>query len=299
MTPTVSVVIPAYNSAHFLPKAIASVRAQQWPGLELIVVDDGSTDDTEAVVRELSRGEDVRFLRQENAGAESARNKGIATARGEWIAFLDADDVWLPGKLEAQFVELEKRANAAFSYTDETLRFESGKERDVKCGKDGRPLLLQLLGGNLFATPTVIVRRDCLQEVGLFDARLRTGEDWDLWIRLAAHFEHARVARPLAIISAVEHNKFPLETLEECTLLSLRRLFSCRRIQQNWPGVASSKRLIYSWHYSVLAKSYFRYGQWVDFCRLASKALWSHPAGFNFLAGAPREALEQRVFDAD
>jgi len=298
MTPNVSVVIPTYNSAHFLREAIASVHAQQWPALEIIVVDDGSTDDTETVVNALSGSGDLRFIRQENAGAASARNTGIAAAKGEWIAFLDADDVWLPGKLTNQLAELEKRPNAAFSYTNVTLRSATGEENDLECGNADRPLLLQLIGGNLFATPTVVVRRDSLQKIGLFAPQLRTGEDWDMWMRLAAHFEHVRVPRPLTVISVADQTKFPLETLERCTLQSLQRLFSCRRIQQDWPGVASSRRLIYSWHYSVLARSYLRHGRLVDFCRLASRALLSHPAGLGYLLRARREALEQRVFDA-
>lgn len=295
MTPTVTVVIPTYNLASLLPEAIASVRAQQWPNLEIIVVDDGSTDDTESVLGGLARDGDLLLLQQENAGAAAARNLGIAEARGEWIAFLDADDFWLPGKLTTQFEALEKRPNAAFSYTDVTLRLSSGEENDLQCGTAGRPLLTQLLGGNLFATPTVVVRRDCLHEVGLFDARLRTGEDWDMWLRLAARFEHVRVARPLTVIRVADQTRFPLETLEWCTLQALERLFSCRCVQRDWPGVASSQRLIYSWHYSVLARSYLWHWRLADFCRLAFRALMAHPAGLSYLARARREALEQRV----
>ncbi|HUS09850.1 MAG TPA: glycosyltransferase [Pyrinomonadaceae bacterium] len=298
MTPTVSVVIPTYNSAHFLPKALASVQAQQWPALEIIVVDDGSTDGTETVVSGLSGTGDLRFIRQENAGAASARNTGIASAKGEWIAFLDADDVWLPGKLRAQFAELQNQPDAAFSYTDVTLRFASGDQSELECGNVGLPLLTQLVGGNLFATPTVLVRRDCLERVGLFDAQLRTGEDWDLWMRLAAHFEHVRVARPLTVVSVASQPKFPLATLEKCTLRTLERLFSCPRVQRHWPGVASSEGLIYSWHYSVLAKSNLRQGRLVDVCRLACQALLTHPAGLWYLARGRREALDQRVFNA-
>jgi glycosyltransferase involved in cell wall biosynthesis len=298
MTPTISVVIPTYNSAHFLREAIASVHAQEWPALEIIVVDDGSTDETETVVKALSHSAEVRLLRQENAGAASARNMGIAAATGDWVAFLDVDDLWLPGKLAAQFAELEKRANATFSYTDVTLRFASGEKSDLECGKAEQPLLRQLLGGNLIATPSVVVRRDCLQKVGLFDVRLRTGEDWDMWMRLAAHFEHVRVARPLTVIRVSDQTKFPVETLERCTLQSLQQLFSCHRIQREWPEVASSRRLIYSWHYSVIARSYLRHGRLVDFCRLASRAILSHPAGLNFLANARREALERQLFAA-
>ena len=93
MKPSVTVVIPTYNLAALLPEAIASVRAQQWPKLEIIVVDDGSTDNTESVLRDLARDGDLRWFRQDNAGAAAARNRGVANATGEWIAFLDADDV--------------------------------------------------------------------------------------------------------------------------------------------------------------------------------------------------------------
>jgi glycosyltransferase involved in cell wall biosynthesis len=296
MTPTVTVVIPTYNLASLLPEAVASVRTQQWPNLEIIVVDDGSTDATESVLNSLANDSDLRWFRQDNAGAAAARNRGIAEARGDWIAFLDADDVWLPGKLTAQFGELEKRPNAAFSYTDVTLRFATGEESDLACGNADQPLLMQLLGGNLFATPTVVVRRECLREVGLFDEQLRTGEDWDLWLRLAAHFEHVRVARPLTVIRVADHTRFPLETLEWCTLRSLERLFSCRCVQQDWLAVASSRRLIYSWHYSVLARSYLWHGRLVDFCRLACRALMASPTGLSYLVRARREALEQRIF---
>jgi hypothetical protein len=204
----------------------------------------------------------------------------------------------LPGKLAAQFAELEQRGNARFSYTDVTLRFATGEERYLECGNASRPLLTQLLGGNMFATPTVVVRRECFRELGLFDVRLRTGEDWDMWMRLAAHFEHVRVARPLSVVRVADQTRFPLETLEQCTLRALERLFSCPRVQQHWPEVTSNRRFIYSWHYSVLAKSYLWHGRPVDFCRLASRALVAHPAGLSYLLRARREALEQRVSHA-
>jgi glycosyltransferase involved in cell wall biosynthesis len=295
MTPSVTVVIPTYNLASLLPDAILSVRAQQWSNLDIVVVDDGSTDNTETVLNSLARDGGLRWFRQQNAGAAAARNRGVAEAKGEWIAFLDADDVWLPDKLAFQFRALERQPKAAFSYTDVLLRFTSGAESPLECG-NARPLLTQLLGGNLFATPTVVVRRDCLEQVGLFDAELRTGEDWDLWMRLAAHFEHVRVARPLTVIRVADHSKFPLETLEWCTLRSLEKLFSCRHVQHRWPAVASHRRLIYSWHYSVLARSYLRHRRLAHFCRLASRGLMAHPAALSYLVRPRREALEQRVF---
>lgn len=300
MSRSVSVVIPTYNYAPFLPGAVEGVRAQEWDDLEIIVVDDGSTDETPEVLDALAREHrNFRWFRQENAGAAAARNRGIEEARGEFVAFLDADDLWLPGKLAAQFAALAERPAAAFSYTDVTLRHPNGTDEDLACGVPEQPLLLQLLGGNLFATPTVLARRECFREVGLFDASLRTGEDWDMWLRLAAHFEHARVARPLTVIRVAAHAKFPVETLERCTLRALERLFACPRVGRAWPSVASKRRLIYAWHYSVLAKSYLNQGRLADFSRLACRALGSHPAGLRFLKrGARRAELERRLFDA-
>ena len=180
-----------------------------------------------------------------------------------------------------------------------TLRRPDGVDEDLACGIPGQPLLLQLLGGNLFATPTVLARRECFSEVGLFDASLRTGEDWDMWMRLAAHFEHVRVARPLTVIRVAAHTKFPVETLERCTLRALERLFACPRVRRAWPSVASKRRLIYAWHYSVLAKSFLNQGRLADFGRLAYRALSSHPAALRYLKrGTRRAELEGRLFNA-
>lgn len=293
----VSVVIPTYNLARFLPEAVASARAQVWPDLEIIVVDDGSTDDTPEVLERLAREGELRCIRQENAGASAARNRGIHEARKSWVAFLDADDFWLAGKLEAQFEALEGKPSAAFSYTDERKRFVDGTEADHPCRAKERPLLPQMLAGNMFATPTMLVRRDCFDTVGLFDTRLRTGEDWDMWMRLAAHFECVRVARPLTTVRMAGRVKFPLPVMERCTLLVLERLFACKHVAREWPEILSKRSAVYAWHYSVLARSYLRGGRPVDFCRLAYRAVTAHPSGLRYVAGAGRESSGVASFD--
>lgn len=292
MSPRISVVIPTYNYGHYLPTAIASVREQKWPDLEIIVVDDGSTDETPRVMEELA-GDDLRYLRQPNAGAAAARNLGIRESNGEWIAFLDADDFWMPDKLAIQMGELQKHPTASFSYADVRERFVDGTESNLECEPVRKSLILKLLTGNAFSTPTVIVRRQCFQEVGLFDEKLRTGEDWDMWLRLAAHFECIYVARPLALVRrAAQVVKFPLPVMEQCTLHVIERLFSCSHLKQRWPEVAAKKRRVYAWHYSVLAKSYLKEKSLADFSRLAFKALGAHPLALRYMTQPRRELLE-------
>lgn len=291
-----SVVIPTYNLAQFLPEAVESVRAQAWPDFEIIVVDDGSTDDTERVLERLSRENGVRCFRQENAGASSARNLGIQEARKEWVAFLDADDFWNAGKLAAQFEALEGKPSARFSYTDERLRFEDGTEAERASRATEAPLLPQMLVGNIFATPTALVRRECFDAVGLFDTRLRTGEDWDMWMRLAAHFESVRVARPLTTVRAASRVKFSLEVMERCTLLVLERLFACTHVARVWPEVVEKRGAVYAWHYAVLARTYLRWRRPADFCRLAYRAARAHPKGLRYLARAGGMSLSEVSF---
>ncbi len=290
MNPTVTVVIPTHNLALHLPEAIASVRSQQWPNLELIVIDDGSTDETGRVLANLARDGGLNWFRQDKAGAAAARNRGIKAATGDWIAFLDADDVWLPDKLATQFKALEK-VGADFSFTDSRLRFANGQERDLQCQVLKGPLMPQLITGNLFGTPTVIVRRRCFERVGFFDEQLRTGEDWDMWLRLASAFTHAWVPEPLCLVSASTSPKFSVLTFEQCTLRVLDRLFSCKHLAKEWPEVVAKRRLIYAWHYSVLAKSYLRERRIINFFRLASRAVASHPLGFQYLTMARKELL--------
>jgi glycosyltransferase involved in cell wall biosynthesis len=283
----VSVVIPTYNLARFLPEAVASVRAQSWPDAEIIVVDDGSTDETPELLERLAREGELRWFRQENAGASAARNRGIQEASKAWVAFLDADDFWNAGKLAAQFNALEGKPSAAFSYTDERLRFEDGTEADRASRADAdAPLLPQMLVGNIFSTPTALVRRDCFDAVGLFDTRLRTGEDWDMWMRLASHFESVRVARPLTTVRAASRVKFSLEVMERCTLLVLERLFACPHVAREWPEVLRKRGAVYAWHYAVLARTYLRGRRPADFCRLAYRAVTSHTTGLRYLARA-------------
>ncbi len=187
--PVVSVVVPAFNAGAVLADALASARQQTFREIEVIVVDDGSTDDTADVARRFER-EDARFalVSQRNGGVSAARNAGMGHARGEWVAFLDADDEWFPEKLARQLEEARRCPRADFLFSnyverrdgvDVGLRYRSS--RKLPRGS----CLPRLLFADLFGTSTVVVRRDLLDRAGSFDPSLAAGEDWDLWLRMA------------------------------------------------------------------------------------------------------------------
>jgi glycosyltransferase involved in cell wall biosynthesis len=194
--PTISVVIPTYNRAALIGEAIASVVDQQYPHLEIIVVDDGSTDETEQVVRAISLGNEgsraptpaLHYIKQANGGPSRARNHGIAVATGELIAFLDSDDLYLPGKLAAQahvFRDLPQTrlAFSWFDIADDEGRTRLGRRTALR-GEVARELLARCMQGPI-ATPTVMARRSALVEAGGFDETMRLSEDIDLWCRVA------------------------------------------------------------------------------------------------------------------
>ena len=193
----VSVVIPAYNAARFVRQAIDSVLHQTHAPLEVLVVDDGSQDDTPEIVESYADGA-VRLIRQPNQGPSAARNTGIAAARGTLIAFLDADDSWLPDKLARQVALLAAHPSAAFCITDERLVGEDGTvfqesylaEALFRDGKPDGPALVdkpltRLMAGTFVGTSTVCARTECVRAAGIFDVQLRLVEDRDMWIRLA------------------------------------------------------------------------------------------------------------------
>jgi glycosyltransferase involved in cell wall biosynthesis len=190
--PVVSVVLAAHNQARWLGEAIEGVRAQTFTDWELVVIDDGSTDDTADVLARFTTDPRVRCLRQPRAERAAARNRGIAETSGELVAFLDGDDVWRPTKLAAQVAALHASPEAGLCYT--TARFIDVAGRPLPLRKPSRPLAGRvfpvLVRGNVLILASVVVRREALAAVGGFDETLPVFgcEDWDLWLRIARRF---------------------------------------------------------------------------------------------------------------
>jgi len=190
--PRVSVVIPAWNVETVLEETLASVSAQTFRDFEVIVIDDGSDDDTPQVIEVSARKWPwLRWERQVNAGVASARSRGIALARGEWIAFLDADDLWLPEKLASQMALIEQDPQLALVYCD--VRTFSGESESKRSLFDERShatgtVLRELFMNNFVYTSTVLLKRSALVQVGGFDSGHQVNEDVDLWLRIAEHF---------------------------------------------------------------------------------------------------------------
>jgi glycosyltransferase involved in cell wall biosynthesis len=219
--PRVTVVVPAWNTSSVLAEALDSIRAQTFRDFEVLVVDDGSTDDT-ARVAERYGAEDSRFrlICRSHAGVSSARNTAVAEARGEWIAFLDADDVWLPPKLDRQLALLEQDPAADLLYTN-FLLWDGSRDLGVVFEPgavlpEGNPL--QALISSCFLLPsTVMVRRELLLEIGGFDPAFHPAEDWDLWLRLAERGIHVRgLAEPL-----MRYRRWPNSATIKNPLLSM------------------------------------------------------------------------------
>jgi len=198
--PTVSVIIPAYNQANFIDKAINSVLKQTYQDFEIIVVDDGCTDDTEDVIRGFP-DKRVKYIKKykKNKGISVARNIGIKVARGKYIAFLDSDDEFLPERLGKQVQLLQNKSSevgvvCSWSYNID----EKGNYICKRClpKKDGY-IYEDLLSTNPISVPTVLIRKECFNRVGLFDDLLNTQQDWDMWIRIAKYYRFALIKIPL------------------------------------------------------------------------------------------------------
>lgn len=200
--PRVSVIIPSYNRAHLIGRAVQSVLNQTYKDFEIIVVDDASTDNTEKVVKSFS-DERIRYAwHKENRGGAAARNTGIKIAQGDYIAFLDSDDIWLPEKLEKQ-IQVFKDASLKVGvvYTG-FWRIEGDKKTYIPSSKITQKqgdIYQSLLKRNFIGTPTAMVRKECLLRAGMFDEYLPRLQDWELWIRISKRYHFKCINEPLVI----------------------------------------------------------------------------------------------------
>lgn len=209
--PLVSVIMPAYNAAPYIRDSVATVLGQDHRHLELIIVDDGSSDGTPELVEGLDPR--ITVLRQKNAGPAAARNLGLQTAKGDFIAFLDADDLWTPRKLSLQlqylqqhpdvglvyggFIRWHARADGGFDAPPLALG-QTAPDDAIEAQESGW-IYVPLLFGGIVHIITAMIRREVIEQVGVFNAQLPTGEDYDFWLRVSRQFKAAKLARTLAL----------------------------------------------------------------------------------------------------
>ncbi|HKG62252.1 MAG TPA: glycosyltransferase family A protein [Pyrinomonadaceae bacterium] len=240
--PAVSIIIPAYNVVRFISETLDSVFAQTFENYEVIVINDGSRDSIELERILNPYLERICYLKQENHGAGAARNTGLRAARGKYIAFLDADDVWLPDYLEKQVSFIESDGGYDLVYCDALLIGDSpwaGKaymERDPSNG----PVTLEALLGErcMVITSGALARRDAIMEVGLFDESLRNSQDFDLWVRLARR-ENARMNFQRRVL--LRHRAHQGSLASDAIRSVEGELKVLRRVRE-WPDLTEAER---------------------------------------------------------
>lgn len=288
---TVSVIIPSYNYARYVREAIDSVLAQARPPLEIIVVDDGSTDDTATVLA--TYGDRIRVFQQKNQGVAIARNTGIAAARGEYVAFMDADDIWLPRKLELQMARFD--ADPALGLVACGLEsFDpDGRivEVRVKAAEGRVASALLRMEPDIIHGPgsTMVVPKRVAEEIEGFDRRLPPSEDWDFCYRVAARYAIGNVPEVLVryrLHGSGIHMNFA--RMENGMLLAFEKAFAD-------PAVRSLRRVAYGRLHRVLAGCYFRSGQFGAFARNAVASLRYDPRNIGYFAAFPLRVVWRSI----
>jgi len=195
----VSVIIPTYNRANLIKRAITSVARQTFKDLEIIVIDDGSEDDTDKIVQNIADSR-ISYKKIDHSGVSRARNQGIELSRGRWIAFIDSDDEWLDTKIEKQLKYLENHPQYPACHTDEIwikdgVRINQGKKHKKYAGNFFSPSLKMCL----ISPSSVIIQRDIFTEIGGFDESFNYVEDYELWLRLTSKYEIGYINEKLVI----------------------------------------------------------------------------------------------------
>ncbi len=204
----ISVIIPTYNRADFILKAVKSVQNQSLHVKQIIVVDDGSTDNT----KELLKNENITYVYQKNSGVSSARNRGIREAKHEWLAFLDSDDTWHKNKIEEHMTLHVNNPELQASFSDEVW-VKNGKTINKKKHlKKEEPTFLNSLRTCKIGVSTFFVHKSMFEEIGLFDEELEVCEDYDLWLRILTKYKIKLIDKELITKQAGHENQLSFTT---------------------------------------------------------------------------------------
>ena len=289
--PLVSVIIPNYNYGRYLPETIDSVLAQTYPNIEIIVVDDGSTDDSVEVLK--SYGDKIKWFEQTNQGVAKARNRAFAESAGDFIAFLDSDDVWMPRKLEEQL-----------------KMFDNGEIGLVHCGYsdfDGKNTLCEYLQGLsgrvademlLYKRPVIlgngsgaVITRKAFEKVGGFDSSVVPAEDWEFFYQVARRYKVAFVPEILLEYRKHETNAhLNVGRMEKALLNAYKKIFS-----EDEANLKPIKRRCYSRIHIILAGSYYQMGNYSQFLRHSVKSLFYSPENISQLFGFPLRWAKRKL----
>ncbi len=293
-SPLVSVVIPAYNAERTIRATLASVLRQTLTDVEVIVIDDGSTDSTSDVARWLGDAR-VRVVQQENTGHAGARNAGITHATGRYVAIIDADDLWFPRKLETQVAFLRahpgvRALHCATIHVDDSLR-------PLFIGRcpDGENSLLDVLcfRGLPGLMSTLIADRELFEEVRRFDQSLIILQDWDLAIKLARRRQLWSIPEPLAVIRV--HSASQSKNLElhiEPGERILAGLFQDADLPRE---IVDSRSYVYAYFYAMLCGGAFQLHRWAEAAAWGRKALASDTRVLPYLVSLPTRRLRKRA----
>lgn len=252
----ISVVIPTYNRYEFLKRALHSVFAQTYLPNEVIVIDDGSTDNTENIHHDFPT---IKYIYQDNKGVSSARNLGIKNAQNGWIAFLDSDDEWHKDKLQEQVSFHKKNVNILMSYTDEKwIRDSKEVKIPKKFHKIGKDIFAENIEYCNIAPSSVMIHISLLNKVGLFDESLEVCEDYDLWLRVAILHDIALINKKLIVKYAGHKDQlsFKFWGMDRFRVVSLENLL---KLHDN---LLIKKILLKK--YKLLLKGYIKYDKISD-----------------------------------
>jgi glycosyltransferase involved in cell wall biosynthesis len=273
--PLISVIIPTYNARNTVLETIASVQAQTHHNLEIIVINDGSTDDVLELLTPIADRR-LQIHSYPNGGLPVARNRGIAQAQGEYIAFIDADDLWTADKLERQLQALKANPQAGLAYSWTYFMEENGQRfhTDRPIWFAGNVLADLMLWNFLCHGSNPLIKRTVIDAVGEFDPTLPSAEDWDYWLRIATQWEFALVPAPqIYYRQSGSAMSAKVETMEMAQLEVLDR--ACQRAPTNLQSLLQSlhqrgKAKIYQYS----AQLYLIHGKDPHSRRLASRKLW-------------------------
>lgn len=269
----ISIIIPTFNRRDYITTALDSVLKQTYEDHEIIVVDDGSTDDTKDVLKPYQ--DNIRYFYQDNSGIPTTRNRGIREARGDYIAFLDSDDYWLPEKLERQIECFSKNPHYGMVATRCSSIRPDGRLREKnRPGKSGW-VLIDLFKANFIRTSSAMIKKECLDTVGVFDESLPECEEYDLWLRIAKQYPVGFINDPLSVYT---DNPEGVSTDSLAGRLLRLKVLEKDYLKECIPSPVYRKRLASNYHY--VGRHYLRRGEKIEGRKYLKNAFSLNPMNF-------------------